>query len=276
MSVIPASCQRLVDDAAIFPPGNAPLDRALREHREHRNSDYADLIGGFVISELRLPELIDLVGDDDPVPVNLVISGGVGAIEGAVRWAARSGQVELRAVEFALRDEDDLAHNARRAITMLDSLEDELGDAATYVEMPRVDGAPSFGWSAAVEELAMREIPLKFRTGWLDPVSAPTPAELAACIDIALDHELPFKCTAGLHRAVAGDGAHGFLNVMAATVASLDRADVEATLRETDADALVATVRTDGERARRWFRSFGCCAVLEPHEELVDLGLVES
>jgi len=276
VSQIPAQFVQLIDDAAIFPPGNAALDEAVRAYREHRTSEYADLVGGFVTSELRLPELIELVGEGEPLPINLVVSGGVGAIEGAARWAARAPQVELRALEFALRGEEDLAHNAQRAIAMLDSLEEELGDAATYIEMPRLDGAPSYGWTAAVEELAAREIPLKFRTGWLDPVSAPTPEELAACIDTALDHELPFKCTAGLHHAITHDGAHGFLNVLAATVASLEGGDVAGALRETDAGALADTVRAEGERARRWFRSFGCCAVLEPHDDLVDLGLVTA
>ncbi len=273
---MPAQFVQFVDDAAIFPPGNAPLDVAVRDHRENGATEYADLIGGFVVSELRLPELIELIGDDAPLPINLVISGGVGAIEGAARWAARSPQVDLRAVEFALRGEEDLAHNAKRAITMLDTLEEELAGAPAYIEMPRLEGAPSYGWTAAVDELAARELPLKFRTGWLDPVSAPTPEELAACIDAALDHELPFKCTAGLHHAIAHDGAHGFLNIIAATVASLDGGDVVDALRETDAQVLGTIAGAEGERARRWFRSFGCCAVLEVHDDLVDLGLVEA
>lgn len=279
MSSIPAQFVQFIDDAAVFPPGNAPLDRAVREHREHQGAEYADLIGGLVISDVRLPELTELIGDTgdaDPLAINLVVSGGVGAIEGAVKWASRSPAVRLDVVEFALRDEDDLSRNAQRAIAMLDTLEEELGGATTYVEMPRLDGEPSHSWQAAVEELAAREIPLKFRTGWLDPVSAPTPEELAACIDTALDHELPFKCTAGLHHAIAHDGAHGFLNVLAATVASLDGGDVAGALHETDPAAVSAVVRAEGQRGRRWFRSFGCCAVLEPHEDLVDLGLVGS
>lgn len=278
MSQIPAQFVQFIDDAAVFPPGNVPLDRAVSEHREHRGSQYADLIGGFVISDARLPELTELIGEagEQPVAINLVVSGGVGAIEGAVKWASRSPAVRLEVVEFALRDEDDLSRNAQRAIAMLDTLEEELDGATTYVEMPRLDGEPSHSWQAAVEQLAAREIPLKFRTGWLDPVSAPTPEELAACIDTALDNELPFKCTAGLHHAIAHEGAHGFLNVLAATVASLEGGDVAGALRETDPAALSAVARAEGERGRRWFRSFGCCAVLEPHEDLVDLGLIDS
>ena len=42
----PAFLDALVDDAAIFPPGNVPLDQAVKEHREHREAPYAALVGG--------------------------------------------------------------------------------------------------------------------------------------------------------------------------------------------------------------------------------------
>ncbi|HEX7738288.1 MAG TPA: hypothetical protein VF426_01430 [Marmoricola sp.] len=280
MSSLPAQFVHLVDDAAIFPPGNMPLDRAVAAYAEHRRSEYADLIGGFVVSDLRLPELIELLGDADetagPMPVNVVVSGGAGAIEGAVRWASRAPALDLRAVEFALRDEDDLAHNAMRALAMFDTVAEELGDAEIYVEPPRVHGEPTYGWTAALDELAAREVMLKFRLGGVDPADVPEAAEVAACIDAALDRELRFKCTAGLHHGVRAPGRHGFLNVMVATVASLDGGDVVAALEETDGADLAESVRQQGERSRRWFRSFGCCDVLEPHEDLVDLGLVNQ
>lgn len=280
MSSLPAQFVHLVDDAAIFPPGNLPLDRAVVAYGEHRRAEYADLIGGFVISDLRLPELIELAGGtggaEDPIPVNVVVSGGAGAIEGAVRWASRAESLDLRAVEFALRDEADLAHNAMRALAMLDEVADDLGDAEVFIEPPRVRGEPTYGWSAALDELATREVMLKFRLGGVDPDDVPAAGEVAACIDAALDRELAFKCTAGLHHAVRAPGRHGFLNVLAATAAALDGGDVTSALEETDGATLAGIATEQGERARRWFRSFGCCDVLEPHEDLVDLGLVQA
>jgi len=41
----------LLDDAAVFPPGNAPVPSAVREHRRHHQSWYAELIAPFVLSE---------------------------------------------------------------------------------------------------------------------------------------------------------------------------------------------------------------------------------
>lgn len=303
-TVIPHWLTNLVDDAAIFPPGNVPLDRAVAEHRAHLGSEYAAMVGGFVVSDVKLPDLITLldgaspaVGPADtqpaetppaetPLAVNLVVTGGAGAIEPAVRWASRASRVHLAALELALRDEEDLPHNARRVVAALDALEDDLRDVRVFVEPPRVHGEPTHGWLGAVDELAMRELPLKFRTGGVTDDAFPTTGELAAAIDAALDRELPFKCTAGLHHALpytdpeTGFAHHGFLNVLLATRLLLDgdRDAAWTTLNQHDPGITVAELLTysaeDLQSTRRWFTSFGSCSVLEPHDDLVELGLI--
>lgn len=284
---IPAWLTGLVDDAAIFPPGNLPLDRAVAEHRAHRASEYAGLVGGFVVSDVRLPDLLDVLDerdeDDEDVAlaITLVVTGGAGAIEPAVRWATRAPVVRLASLDCALRDEADLTHNARRVCAALDALEEELADVTVSVEPPRVVGRPGHGWLGAVDELALRELPLKFRTGGVTADAFPAPDELAASIGAALDRELPFKCTAGLHHAVrqpdpdTGIVHHGFLNVLAATRACLDGGDTVAALGETDPAAVVAALDPETSlRTRQWFTGFGSCSILEPHDDLVDLGLL--
>ncbi|RNL78711.1 hypothetical protein [Nocardioides marmorisolisilvae] len=281
--------QGLVDDAAIFPPGNLPLDRAVAEHREHRASEYADLVGGFVISDVKVADLIDVLDDapelvepvETPLGVNLVVTGGAGAIEPAARWLNRAPTVSLRAVEFALRDEEDLAHNAQRAITAWDLLEDDNPDAQVYIEMPRLNGAPTHGWLAAMDEVAARGLRVKFRTGGVEQQMFPTCGELGDAISAALDRELEFKCTAGLHHALRHhDSAtdlthHGFLNVLRATRAALDGDDPSEVLAEESAAVLLEDFDPDEAlRTRRWFTGFGSCSVLDPHEDLVDLGLL--
>ncbi|HET8561178.1 MAG TPA: hypothetical protein VFL69_11725 [Marmoricola sp.] len=278
---IPDYLAHLVDDAAIFPPGNAPLDRALDEHLEHLAAEYGDLVGPFVVSDVKLPDLIEVVGDRPALPVSVVVTGGAGAIEPAVRWATRASAIELRGLEIALREEEDLARNAGRVIAALDALEGELADVTTHVEPPRVHEEPATGWLAALDALAAREIPVKFRTGGASADAFPTSPELAACIDAALDRELPFKCTAGLHNAVrhrdpdTGFEHHGFLNVLLATRAALDGDDAVAALEDTAPADRVARIGTDTlARTRRWFTSFGSCSILEPHHDLVELGLL--
>lgn len=298
-STVPPWLTNLVDDAAIFPPGNLPLDRAVEEHRAHLGSEYAALVGGFVVSDVKLPDLITLLDQASPVvehaetepsetppaepplAINLVVTGGAGAIEPAVRWASRAPRVRLAALELALRDEDDLPHNARRVVTALDALEDDLSDVRVFVEPTRIHGEPTHGWLGAVDELALRELPLKFRTGGVTDDAFPTTGELAVSIAAALDRELPFKCTAGLHHALAhtdpqtGFAHHGFLNVLVATRACLDGGDTAAALEQTDAESLLSGL-DDGtlDRTRRWFTSFGSCSILEPHDDLVELGLI--
>ena len=152
----------------------------------------------------------------------------------------------LVALEVALREEDDLARNAQRVCSALDAIEDSVADVEVFVELPRTLGVPGPGWLGALDELAMRELTVKFRTGGATAEAFPSAAELAAAITAALDRELPFKCTAGLHHALrhtdpeSGFEHHGFLNVLAATRASLDGGDTEAALEERDPDRLLA------------------------------------
>jgi hypothetical protein len=288
--VIPHWLTSLVDDAAIFPPGNAPLDEAVAAHREHKSSEYAELVGNFVVSDVKIADLIDVLDEaetvvepvETPLAISLVVTGGAGAIEPAVRWAGRAPTVRLAGLECALRDEDDLAHNARRICSMLDSLEEELAGVDVFVEPPRAGESPSHGWLVAVDELAMRELPLKFRTGGATAEAFPSPGELATSIAAALDRELRFKCTAGLYHAVrhtdpeTGFAHHGFLNVLAATRACLDGRDTAEVLTLTEAEVLLDGLDEDTlDRTRRWFTGFGSCSVLEPHDDLVELGLIQ-
>ena len=309
-SRIPAPYRHLVDDAAIFPPGNVPLPEAVAAHRRHLDAAYGDLVGPFVVGDTRLPDLLEILRGTPTgaaLRVSVVVTGGAGAIEPAVRWAARAEELDLAGVELGLRDEEDLPRNARRVTTVLDQLRaaGELDpDTPVYVEPPRLSGLgpggsglsglgpggpePTAAWLDALDEVAAAALRLKFRTGGVTADAFPDAAELAACIDAALDRELPFKCTAGLHQAIrhrdteTGFEHLGFLNVLAATRAALDGhpADrVAAILDDHDPTGtldLLAAAGSDGlESTRRWFTSFGSCSVTEPLEDLVALDLLE-
>ena len=278
-ATLPPTWAALVDDAAVFPPGDAELGAALRAFEVRHETWYDDLVGSFVVTDTRLPDV------PAHVPVSVVLTGGAGAVEGVARLVARR-QATLAGLEIALRDLDDLPGNARRVTAAVDHarreglLED---DAAVYVELPHVGYTSS--WLAAADEVAAAGLRLKFRTGGLDADAFPRPHALARWIDAALDRESPFKCTAGLHHAVRhtsaeGSEQHGFVNVLLATRRAFDGAstdDVVAILEERDA-AVLAAAAADPELAstRRWFRSFGSCSVTEPLDDLVALGLLEA
>ena len=278
----PAFLDALVDDAAIFPPGNVPLDQAVKEHHGHREAPYAALVGGFVVSDTRLADLVPLADPDRPLDLNVVVTGGAGALEPAVRWSHADG-LRLRGLEIALRDGgglgDDLARNASRVAAMVDNLRSEMSDdVEVYVEPPRRTLAGDQAWLAALDEISTAGLRLKFRTGGVTADAFPSVAELASSIDAALDRETPFKCTAGLHDAVrhtdpeTGFEHHGFLNVLLATRVALDGGDIEAALSSAEPAAQLPAAEACAS-ARRWFTSFGSCSVLDVHEDLVDLDL---
>jgi hypothetical protein len=277
--MLPEAWRGLVDDAAVFPPGDAPLPDALTAYVERRGEWYADLVGSFVVKDTALPDVTE------DVPVSVVVTGGAGAIVGALGYAAKKAK-QVAGVEIALRDLDDLAGNVRRVSAAVDAARAEGAldeQTAVYVELPQADASPA--WLAAADAVAEGEHRLKFRTGGPEADTFPTPEQLAAWIDAALDRETPFKCTAGLHHAIAhrdhetGFPHHGFLNVLLATRQAFDgatTAEVAGLLADHYPNDLVALARTsDVAGARRWFTSFGSCSVDEPLQELVGLGLIE-
>ena len=274
---LPAAWRGLVDDAAIFPPGDAPLADAAAEHQARRTAPHADLVGTFVVRDTDLPAL-----KATPLALSVVATGGAGNVAGLASLA-RKLHIAVEGVEIALRDPDDPVGAARRVAAAVDAAraDGQLDDhVPVFVEIP--GSCPEPAWLAAADEVAAQEFRLKFRTGGLDAAAFPPAPALARWIDAALDRETPFKCTAGLHRAVRHTGEdgfehHGFLNVLVATRRAFDGApsdEVVATLEERDAGALVEDAG-ELDRARRWFTSFGSCSVTEPLDDLIALGLLE-
>ena len=283
-SSVPDAWRGLVDDAAIFPPGDAPLHEASSAHAERRHAPYADLVGTFVVRDTDVPLL-----RGTPLALSVVVTGGAGNIAGLASLG-RKLHVAIEGIEVALRDLDDPAGNARRVVAAVDAAraDGQLDDhVPVFVELPAVpvSGPVSAGWLAAADVVAAAELRLKLRTGGLEAGAFPPAPTVAAWIDAALDRETPFKCTAGLHRAVRRTGTdgfehHGFLNLLLATRRAFDGAgpdEVVAVLEERDGPALAdAAGGADLARARRWFTSFGSCSVSEPLDDLLALGLLEA
>ena len=268
----------LVDDAALFPPGNAPMATALAEHARHLSSSYAGLVGPFLCPATRVEELREALPAQQPLALSLVVDAGGDAAHQALRAAGADERISLVAVEAAharLGDEAAaIGANVRR-----------LPSVAGYLEVGREDVGPALdlvgpgrSWQAA-----------KYRTGGTAAEAFPTEKQLADFLMAGVERGLPFKLTAGLHHAVrhtddtTGFEQHGVLNVLVATADALAREEPEqvvATLTEREVEPLVARVRSwsqlDCVAVRGSFRSFGCCGVTEPIGELADLGLFEA
>ncbi|MBL0746044.1 hypothetical protein [Nocardioides baculatus] len=264
--VLPPAWTSLVDDAAIFPPGDAPLHEATATYGARREEWYADLVGSFVLRDTDLP-LVRGFG----APLSVVVTGGAGQLAGPVSLAARLG-LQVAGLEIAVRDLDDPVGNVRRIDAAARAAD---VDVPVFIEIP---GPATAQWLAAADVVADCGHRLKLRLGHVDHDLVPHSPTVAAWIDAALDRETRFKATAGLHRAVRhepeGGGAHGFLNVMVATQVLWDGGSVDdatTALEQRDGTVLAAV---DLSSARRWFTSFGSCSVTEPLDDLISLGLL--
>jgi len=143
-----------------------------------------------------------------------------------------------------------------------------------YVEVP-LDG----DLGDRLDALVATGLRAKVRCGG---ASVPTEAALAGFVRACGERDLPFKATAGLHRAVRRDGEHGFLNLLAAVLFC----DEERALAERDPEAF--RLDRDGFRwrdceagpgeiahaRRERLRSIGSCSFFEPAEELEALGIL--
>lgn len=265
----------LFDDAALFPPGNAPMAEAIPGHHRHRTSWYAGFVGPFICSDTRLAELpADLT-------VSVVVTGGPSAIDGL---GPLPNAVALEVSGVTDRAGAAAAVDAlRRWNRRWDSGPSD-GGRAGFVEVPRGQAC-----LPVLDELAGTEFFAKFRTGGLRAQAFPAESELAEAIVGCVGRDLPFKCTAGLHHAVRHTAAdtgfehHGFLNVLLATHAALDGAQTEEVaallgLREAAAvaDRIRALDDDQVKATRRMFRSFGTCSISEPVEDLIALRLISA
>ncbi|MGL5852769.1 MAG: hypothetical protein ACRCZD_18480 [Phycicoccus sp.] len=281
-SPMPALLRGLVDDAAVFPPGNATVPDAVAQHAGHRASSYAAAVGPLLLPASGVVELDAVLGagrwpGDGPLRVVLVSRPGAepAALTRAVDALADDHRVETVGAELGWYEgwSDHLA-----------------GHLPLAVELPRgadLDRALAEVRSAHREGL---RVIAKFRTGPTTTWPWPEEHELADLIGM-LAPDVPFKLTGGLHHAVRGsyevagtaEENHGLLNVLLATAAGLERASVDeiaGLLAVTDARALAGLVAawTDANTGavRAAFTSYGCCTVTDPLGELADLGLLTS
>ncbi|HIZ99450.1 MAG TPA: hypothetical protein H9805_12845, partial [Candidatus Janibacter merdipullorum] len=210
MSRVPPQFLRFFDDAATFPPGLAPVERAVRDHVARRSSPVLPAVGPAVLALADLPQAREVAAGldlTDPVEVSVVTPAG--ALHEALR-TAEEVHPQLRVVALELKTDP----------TDRDTWTRQIREAAT------VDGLPVFveltaGQVAdgALDLLAGTGLRLKYRTGGIEAHLFPTPEELGEVLTAAVAADLPFKLTAGLHEAIrytnpdTGFTHHGFLNI---------------------------------------------------------------
>jgi len=277
---VPALLAGLVDDAAVFPPGSAPLPDAVAAHRLHRAAWYAPMVGPLLVPASALGELSGLLGADETLTIGVVGDTGLAGLAPALVGA--DPRLDIRQVEVAVakRGEDPQPGLA----TLIAQLRDRPA-LMGYSEIPL-----TWGLLAALDTVAEARgagvaVAPKFRTGGLAAELFPTPVELAAVICACRDRGLPFKLTAGLHHAIrhtdpeTGFTNHGFLNILVGTGAAADGAEVAEVaeyLGGTDPVPLIEAARRRLHVDRPLWIGFGTCSIGEPLDDLRHLGLLNG
>ena len=277
---VPELIVGLIDDAAAFPPASTPLPEAVAAHRRHRSAWYAPAIGPLLVPASEVAAVPALLGPDESLAVGLIGDTGLAGLPAAVAAATADTRIVLRQVEVAVAKRgEDPQPGLRTLVPRLAGWPGLTG----YAETPL-----AWGLLGALDAIAEARaggalIAPKFRTGGLAAELFPTPMELAAVICACRDRTLPFKLTAGLHRAIrrpdpdTGFVHHGFLNILAGTLraaAGAEVMEVAELLGATSPQVVVNALPVDLYRPL-WV-AFGSCSVAEPVEDLVELGLISA
>ena len=270
---------RLVDDAAVYPPGSSPLDAAMVSHRVWQTGPISRYLGPLLVPAERASELLPMLSDD---VVRIALIGSAGAARdllAAVRLLTRPG-LEVVGVEIPLPDGEYDAGPTVSALTPAMA-----AGLTVAVEVTRGKAATAIRSLAARPEADGGLLRAKFRTGGVLETQVPAFRELATVIHAAVDAGIGFKLTSGLHHAAAttqpgGTIRHGVLNVCAAVDAADRGAEIgEIAAKLADPDPAAVVRRLDEPRitaVRSAFLSFGCCAVTEPLAEIAATGLIPT
>jgi len=273
---------RLLGDAAVFPPGLAPLDRAVSEHLSRRR--YAGLVGPLLVPATAARDVGRLAASSgSAIPLRVALVARPGAVSDPVRAGVDllrdDAAVEVSGIEIGW------SPSWRELL--------DLGVPVT-IEIPReghdvalADVARAASFAPAVQ--AVPAVQAKFRTGATVTWTWPDEDELARFVHGCVGHGVAFKLTGGLHHAVRGehgaialtDPQHGLLNVLLAVHRAVEgdaTAELGSVLAERDPGRLASAVAeltgAEVSAVRAVFTAYGCCSVSDPIDELVALGLL--
>lgn len=256
---------QLVDDAAVFPPGNFSLSEAIHRRSVRRGTPASDFVGPLLLP----PSLIEEALEDHSGLVITVIG---------------RRETPLADVVAAAENIADAAGHALSGVEVaaVDGWEETL-DLSVPVALEVPTGSTGRDLLPMIAEYEGQVI-AKLRTGSTPNNGVPSMTDTAAFITECVQLGIAFKLTGGLHRAVAhtmdGEEQFGFLGILLAVHAALLGGDVTAALTDRDEASISAAIRAmseaDAVTARNIFTSFGCCDVLDPINDLAALGLISE
>ncbi|WP_205753994.1 hypothetical protein [Arthrobacter nitrophenolicus] len=272
---LPEAFVHFFDDAAVFPPGRAPLEVALRDYIARRQTALAAAVGPLVLPLKDLPEARQLAADFDFTggPIEASIVTPAGHLKDAF-VAAASARPLINVVSIELKT-NPLDQNWAGELLAAASTTEQ---CQLYVELTAEQIE-----SGALQLIARTGVRLKYRTGGIEQVLFPTPAQVASVLAAAAEQEVPFKLTAGLHRAMrytdpeTGFTHHGFINISVATAlarSGASEATLQSVLQQTNPAVLAELFASVSPNWRESFNSFGTCSITEPLQTLEEMGIL--
>jgi hypothetical protein len=240
---------RLIDDAALCPPGPVRPGRAREERvsldgalSTYRRAARHPAAGRFLCPASRFAELQGRLVPEDLLDLGLVADSGIEDLSATLDDAWGEPRVRVSSLRIPLPGDADQARAAAVTIARLPS------DAPAHIEV-----RPSPGWRDALDRVAAardRGSPLgaAFRTSG-------AVEELAAFVSACAERDLPFVLAAGQ------DGPGPLNALLAAAVAGAGGGDVRDALSRTDLGDVITDLLTLGEDeadgARRLLSAYG-------------------
>ncbi|RKS71230.1 hypothetical protein BZB76_5717 [Actinomadura pelletieri DSM 43383] len=209
---------RLVDDAALCPPGRAPMDGALAAHRD---AGHDPVVGRLLCPASRFAELRARLVPEDLLDLGVIADAGIDGLSETLDAVHAEPRVRPSAVRIALPEDADQARAA----------------AVTLARLPpgvpaHIEVRHSPGWRDALDRVrAARDHGAPLAAAFR--VTGP-PTELATSITACAARDLAFTCAATDH--------HPHI-LLAAALAATGERDVRRTLERTDLRGLTADLR---------------------------------
>lgn len=283
-----------IDYAGLFPPSQLSLSEAVLNYATYRNSNYAWMLGRFVVTAARLDEFYESAADfitrDERERWHVAVVAG----EDIVETLKQVELFNLRHGEQALCDVLEVRANS---VSKIENTVNGLRAGTTaYFEIPTGESMPDL-----IAALATRGQRAKIRTGGVTPDAFPTQGEIVRFVRTCVAANVPFKATAGLHHPLRcfrtltyeADSVmgrmHGFLNLflMAGFAREGFRSNVLEDVMEEEFDEVfrfepqtvtwrdfsLGIAQIENLR-HKGIQSFGSCSFDEPVADLQKLGIL--
>ncbi|WP_219834172.1 hypothetical protein [Paenibacillus sp. R14(2021)] len=305
--------ERLIDYAGLFPPAQLTVDAAIRHYKRYGEDQDSWMLGHFVVSASRLPELVPymaLFSEARPLKLSVVGNRSRSSEECLERLAKDMERIRTFRKQFRQAAVIDALELPLPPIPIPPVLLEAIGAESSRAGLRLCcetthtrDSRWESGTLEAMDAIASvnsgsgTAVGVKIRTGGVTAEAFPAPHQVAFVLQACRDRKLPLKFTAGLHHPIrmyrheASVKMHGFLNVffagMLAHAHGLDAGGIADIVGDENPDHFVFT-----DEGLRWrnltmtaadiqsyrktaFLAFGCCSFDEPREELRVLRLLE-